>query len=727
MPKAFPRSVILALLLMPLLWVAMDWSAFRTLIEIESNTEVLRISVNGQKLEVPTKLTDVRSLSVEGAPSFFTLGGESLVFTPAGDAPVTLPIPKRFVYSKNPTTALTGDWWDDRRAQQSEVFRAPVNAPAGFKMTAVFTGRTNSNIEIRFHGAPQTNFWFRAGTLSNDFGVAVNDRVVKSRMISAHPALDARHIIYPFSAGLFAACVLVIVFGLLGRFWQRDFAFINRAFPAGKLVTLMLIAGTGLSIWVAYVVLDASPHFQDDLGYLLRAKWLLAGHLALPIPENPEHFRIPFTFFVNNQWISQYTLGWPALLAIGEALRAPWLIAPLCNLALGFAIWKLGSACGGRKVGFAAATLAMLSPLTLTLGGSMLSHAAEAMWLTLFVWLYVTGWRAEKRLWLRLGIAGLALGFAFATRPLTAVAVVIPAAIYGVAELTRLRFGKHALLGLGALVLSGVLGALPQLIDNAIVTGDPLLFAYKLCKGEGWTLNDYTFGFHIADHTLATVPGAVVGWGWPWVAGEAAVLALAFGFASVPFITGRATRTDWLLLGLFLIVPLAYMGFNGGTPLHGFGPRYYADVFFALFILIARGFAVLAAFGRPRGLTRALAAGLFFALCISTAIFLPSRLKLAGDYNDIDNRIDVLLAKAHVTRGLILLNDPVYLMWIRAGPRLSANPRADLVFAEQTPDIGGLLKTYADYPVYLMHDNDMEPYQPVAAEVNLPAPTTDTR
>jgi len=57
------------------------------------------------------------------------------------------------------------------------------------------------------------------------------------------------------------------------------------------------------------------------------------------------------------------------------------------------------------------------------------------MWLALFLWLYIRGWRAEKRGSGILLLAGLALGFAFTTRPLSALAVAFPAGIYGLSEM----------------------------------------------------------------------------------------------------------------------------------------------------------------------------------------------------------------------------------------------------------------------------------------------------
>src|SRR5262249_1298300 len=134
------------------------------------------------------------------------------------------------------------------------------------------------------------------------------------------------------------------------------------------------------------------------------------------------HFNIPFTMVVNDRWISMYPIGWPLLLALGKMVNAAWLVAPICGLIAAFAAWKIGKSTGGSIIGAMAGLIMTHSPLNLALSGSMLSHAATAMWLALFAWLFLRGWN-QKHGWRSLALAGMALGAAFSTRPLSGFSV----------------------------------------------------------------------------------------------------------------------------------------------------------------------------------------------------------------------------------------------------------------------------------------------------------------
>ncbi len=702
--------MLVALLLFPFLWLATEQTKFQMRIELESSAAGVRLAVDGQPISVPTKLGGLKSVGLTAQRSFFPTGCESLVLTPAGSGATELAVPRRFDFPK-PPTPLAGDWWVDRDAPKKEIFhQAITGVPGDFKLTGVFTGRSLGQREILLQGESLIRVFFRGGGLNNDIGLITGDGRIVALPMRPHPWLEARYLLEPLTAGLFGGAGLIAGFGTLGWIFRHRTAPFAVRTPGSKLVITLLIAGTLVSLWVARSVLDARPHFQDDLSYLLRAKWLLAGRLTLDLPLLAEHFSIPATYFAHGRWMSQYTIGWPALLALGEAFHAAWIVGPLCGLVLGYATWRLGAECGSKAVGFAAATLAVISPLGQILAGSMMSHTAASMWLALFLWLYVRGWRREPRGWPTLAVAGFVLGLAFTTRPLSACAIALPAGVYGLGEMRRLRFSSGAGQGLAAVFLGGLVGALPQFIDNQLVTGDPLLFAYKLCKNEGWALATYPEGLFWADRTLAQVPGMAFGWGWPFAAASPIVLALSLGFASVPFLAGRASRTDWLLLGVCALLPVAYMGFNGGTSLHGFGPRYYADGFFALFVLTARGFQVLAALGSPNGVLRALAAALFIALTASTAATLPQRLALHRGYNEIDDRIERALRTQGITRGLVLLTDPAYLKWIQASHLLPLGVQGDIVFAEKRRDNRALLRAYADRPVFIMDDSELRFY-----------------
>jgi hypothetical protein len=709
MPPAFPRTVIFSLFLFPLLWLAMERTKFRTYVEVQSDAAGITLTVNGQSIHQDVRIGPLKALAVVANTSFYPSGCESLKLTPEGGKEITLEVPRSFQLPA-PKKRFAGDWWVDEGAPEAEVFRQTLQVPEGFHISGVFTGRTLESFEIWLEGDTSIKTHFRSGNLNNDFGFKWADGKIAADGMHYDITRDLLYFIHPILAGLWAATVLIIAFGTLGWIFRHKPALPPLLIPWKKGTLLLLIVGTLLSFWVASAVLDARPHFQDDLGYLLRTKWLLAGRATLDVPPLSEHFQIPFTFFVDNKWMSQYPIGWPLLMALGQLFHLPWIIAPLCGLVLGYVTWRLGTECGGPSVGFASAALGMTSPFMQILSGSMMSHAAAAMWLALFTWLYVQGWKIKEKRRTTLALAGLALGLAFSTRPLAALTITLPAGIYGLVEMKRLGFfSKQAWGGLGCVILGGIAGSLPQLIDNWRVTGNPLLFAYTLCQNVTWSPGSYPPGLFWADKQLALVPEMAFGWTWPLASASAIMLALSLGFASVPFISGRARRTDWLLLGILISIPIAYMG-TDCLPLHGFGPRFYADVFFALFILTARGFQVLGTPGTSSGVTTRLSAALFLLLTISTAATLPLRLSQYRGYNDVDDSLENALESQGVTRALILLEGPMDSMWVRVANKLPMNARGDLVFAQKLEDNTALLKTYKDRPVFLLTVSGLAPY-----------------
>jgi 4-amino-4-deoxy-L-arabinose transferase-like glycosyltransferase len=176
------------------------------------------------------------------------------------------------------------------------------------------------------------------------------------------------------------------------------------------------------------------------------------------------------------QRFGKYPPGWPALLAIGVLTGTPWLVNPvLAALAL-YLVYRLGHTLYDRQTGLLAAALGLLSPLFLVLSGSFLSHLASLVWLLLFsLWFVWTVQGRGRRF--ALG-AGLALGMAFLTRSLTAVAYAVPFAVYSLGQLLRgvQRCRSHYLwIAIGAATVAVLLP-----VYQWAVTGDPWLNPYLL-------------------------------------------------------------------------------------------------------------------------------------------------------------------------------------------------------------------------------------------------------
>ena len=193
-----------------------------------------------------------------------------------------------------------------------------------------------------------------------------------------------------------------------------------------KWVLLICLLGLLATSAVAYFAFERLPHLEDEVAYLFQAKTMALGRLTVPSPDRPGSFWMPFVLDHNGVRFGKYPPGWPAILSAGVLVRAAWLVNPLLAAVSLYLVYRLGRTLYGERTGLLAAALGLLSPLFLVLSGSYLSHVVCFVWLLLFSLWFV--WTAQGRSrWYALG-AGLALGLAFLTRSLTAVAYALSVA-----------------------------------------------------------------------------------------------------------------------------------------------------------------------------------------------------------------------------------------------------------------------------------------------------------
>ena len=182
----------------------------------------------------------------------------------------------------------------------------------------------------------------------------------------------------------------------------------------------------------------------------------------------------------------------------------------------------------------------------------------------------------------------------------------------------------------------------------------------------------------------------------------------------VPFLLRRATSADYMLAALFLSVPAAYL-LHESHGAHGFGPRFYFEVFFCLYLLGARAFMVLATIGAgKRGaptLAGATAAALFGILLLSSASVLPSRLDLYRGYNHVDTSLEEEIQRLGIERGLILFDSNQWQEWGRASRLLTAHLDADIVFAKAGSENRLLLQRYQDRDIFFWSNGKLSPFR----------------
>jgi hypothetical protein len=353
----------------------------------------------------------------------------------------------------------------------------------------------------------------------------------------------------------------------------------STTFAAGASVAALLL-GVAVSIYCY-----AGRGFSgDEMAMTWHARMLVAGHLAIPPTAHPEFFNAVSVLERDGRWFSQYPIGGPALIALGLAARAVWLVGPLL---LGLATWQLyrfARRAFGESTARAATLLFVLSPFVLVLGATQMNHT-PAMAFTLLALAELAAWD-ESGTRARLphaALLGVAVGCVALVRPLDAALVAVP---IGVFQLVRaLRDPSRW----SSIVVQCAAGALPVgilLWANARTTGAPLLFAYDAAHGPAHAL-----GFHVdptgAPHTpvrgLVYVSGYLMRFDrflfeWPLPA----LLVVCVALATLR----RAARWDSLLLALlgsFLAGYAAYWH-NGFFD----GPRFLFPVAPVLVLYAAR-------------------------------------------------------------------------------------------------------------------------------------------
>lgn len=702
-PSARRMSVLVGLLV-ALAFLSV-FSAFRTRLLLTNVGGELSLTANGRTIRAPGRIARVDRIEIQTLDSVYPMGGETLRIEQGGRVVLEERLPDRFRVKRGRSAPL-GDWFIDPSAGRGTVYERDLSLTGDFTLEVTFKGRCTEWTSVVLHGDSPAMIQFRRGLLNNDFALTVGGRLLAlDPLISTSPqmALNALDILVRC---VMLGCALVLVFALLRRLsaahlhrfgtWKRHV--VTVAVGATVLVALLL------QLWVSREILERVAHTPDEVAYMVQAKWLTANRLYQPSPPIADHLAVPFTYYRDGKWFGMYPVGWPLLLAVGEALRAPEVVAPVLGALYVLVVFLIGKELYGKVAGLVAAVLAALSPMAILMFASYLSHGAAALLIALFLWLFLVARRRES-LWL-FGLAGASLGYAFAIRPMTAVAVAVPFLLLLLWELRRSGQSAARYRGHAALVVGGIVGALPALVANQLTTGSPFTFAYSYGAQASFSMQNLPAGLLYLDATAASVLPAIFGWGWGILSGWA-ILGLSLAFACVPFLIRRPGRFEVLLGMIFLALPLSFLtwGFHG---LHGYGPRFYFEAFLAVYILTARGFLLLGGIESEREpVTFRWGAGpavlsvtLLVLLTLSTAVTLPSRMRLYKGYNWVNGALESAIAQGGIRRALILFPDENWFSWGAASRLLPPDLRDDLVFAVSRPDNSKLAAFYGDRPAY---------------------------
>jgi hypothetical protein len=344
-----------------------------------------------------------------------------------------------------------------------------------------------------------------------------------------------------------------------------------------------------LSAGYVFHYLRGGPRIIDATSYWLEARALAAGQLSFGIGEPSAAFR--GRFLVAPEDGSRLSVifppGYPAILAFGFALGAPLAVGPAIAAALVVSTYALGRKLFGRN------DIALLAALLATLSAALRYHTADTMahgWSALLLSLIVlSAWSARgapNDAKLATACCGLAAGWLFATRPVTA--------MVGVTLAVALLFsrGPRKILPLFAGMVPGVALLLAhQRAATGSWFGSTQLHYYSLADGPVGCFR-YGFGRGIGclhehgDFVRARLaegfgPSEALGATLRRLQHHALDIAnfepLALFLLVALVAAARHPAARWLALAVVMTV-LAYVPFYFDGTYPGGGARFYADV-----------------------------------------------------------------------------------------------------------------------------------------------------
>jgi len=346
-----------------------------------------------------------------------------------------------------------------------------------------------------------------------------------------------------------------------------------------------------LSLGYVAFYLRGGPRIIDATSYFLEGRGIAHGKLSWTVPSPTASFRGRFLFFHDPARLSViFPPGYPLLLAAGFLVGAPMVIGPLLGAGLVFATYLLArELCepgdpNADAIAMLAAVFSLVCAAVRYHTADTMAHGASALGIALALVCALRGKRTDS-MW-HFALAGLAIGWVVATRPVSsfavsigvlavcasierpkAVVIVLAGAVPGIAFLC---FAQHA--------QTGSWFTSSQEAYYAASDGPPGCFRYGFGGGTGCV---YEHGDFVRTH-LSSGFGLVAALGTTARRLKAHCID-ALNFEPLVFLVlwplaGRMRTNAGLALAVVAGQILAYVPFyfDGNYP--GGGARFFADV-----------------------------------------------------------------------------------------------------------------------------------------------------
>jgi hypothetical protein len=371
---------------------------------------------------------------------------------------------------------------------------------------------------------------------------------------------------------------------------RRQYHIWSRLFP--WIVSLWV---TVVSAFLAVAVFERIPHIPDSVGYLFQAKYFSAWKLYLEAPPDLAAFDFEKLYSDGSQWWNYGFPGWPAVLALGVLVGAPWIVNPVLAGLTVLLTHALLSRLYKKSLAHLAVSLLAISPWFLFMSASFMPHPFSLICALLAVLALEKTKEKNPMLWG--AVAGACTGALALTRPLEAVLLALAIGSWAL----WIRGSRPTVGALTTSVVVTILLCSLILPYNHILTGHAATPPHETWANARWYPGADRLGFgpdigNLGWSHLDPLPGhgfldVVVNaqqnlynsnfelFGWSFG---------SFAFVLLFLLVGKRTRSDWLFISivLFTILGHSFYWFSGGPD---FGARYWYQILIPLVVLTVRG------------------------------------------------------------------------------------------------------------------------------------------
>jgi hypothetical protein len=430
---------------------------------------------------------------------------------------------------------------------------------------------------------------------------------------------------------------------LRGAGYLEGGALAGRRLP---LASIALLAA--LLVLTSRVAFQHHPLLVDSVVQMFQAQIFASGHLTAPAPVFEGFVATQHMLVEEGRWFAQYPPGHAFLLAVGVLAGIPWLVPVLLSLGTAWFLSRFAAEAWGEAAGRGVLLLIPFAPFFWIMGASFMNHVSSLFFISAFL-LAFRRWEVGRHSGWAMA-AGLAIGAAGLTRPLTALAVAAVFLPLGLIEGIRSR----RIPSIGLALIGGIAAAAVYAAYNAATTGDPMVPGYLRLWGAA-----HGVGFHLSPWGELHTP--LVG-----VYNEIVDLSLLSTFfmewpvpallpAGIYLAVSGGDKWDRRLAVAFLAIPVAYLFYWHRDAY--LGPRFlYSGLAFLLPLTVRALMAIPRIGSRAPGFRRAavMLAALSFAYAALYAV--PNRLAgYASSFHSMKIEPRTMEAEAGVASGLVFV------------------------------------------------------------------------